>query len=352
MNSEASVVRVVHLDDLTTEYSLKEFLLSSSLVLGAINNVFINIDNELQIVFAYVIFENHHDAKAVVNRLNGFCFQNKVLEIELIGPNLPYKRYTKQTSKSNAISTKSNDVSTNSLDIRHKTLNITSPTKTLNSQSNDLDIDSPIYVSPINTWHPGDYRHSFKPATTIKTTTQTATNPLNSARFINKNNNETSAAISNPLKAKNDTRQAGTYTSRVSGLSSSTSHLRFNRVSSNATNNKIQAFFSNRAAAKPRNTVLTQDKMPKSASLSSISSTMSHPDAFNRTQTEPTSSLYSAVYQSNYSTPRTSYSSLSSVRYQSNVSTEIKSLSSSASHLRLNRVSSNATNNKIQALFF
>ncbi|CAG9828943.1 unnamed protein product [Diabrotica balteata] len=344
MNSETSVVRVIHLDDFTTEYSLKEFL-STSLLLGAIKNVFINKDNELQIVFAYVIFEYSRDAKTVVNRLNGFCFQNKVVEIELIDPNLPYKRYTKQTSESNF-----SPNPTNRLQRRFRNLNITSPKKNLDRQSSELGIDPLTRLhakinSTIKTGSPGEYRNILQPAATFRNTSQPEDSTVNSGRF----NNGASSAVSNIVKAKND------MPSRVSGSSSSASHLRqktntFNRISRKATNNEIQPHVSTKPAAKLRST---------------ISSTVSHPDDSTRIQTPTTSlPLSSTVHQStdfatstlvnhhlNTSTraklPVTSPSSLPSAMLQPNTSTRAQTPPTSASLSSVKHLSNASSRIKI-----
>ncbi|KAG5870887.1 hypothetical protein JTB14_035755 [Gonioctena quinquepunctata] len=88
-----NVIRIVNLDDETTEDSLKHFIQMLIVPTGLIENLYVRKDDILGIIFAYVVFEHSSDAARALHRLNGYYHNRSKLEVALIDPNLQYKKY-------------------------------------------------------------------------------------------------------------------------------------------------------------------------------------------------------------------------------------------------------------------
>ncbi|KAJ8920216.1 hypothetical protein NQ315_011877 [Exocentrus adspersus] len=93
MAETSNVVRIVNVDSFTEE-ALEQFILMNCQPDGQIKKIYLRRDPALDLCYAYVVFEHSHDASKIIEILNGHINADlKKLEVELIGPNLNYRKY-------------------------------------------------------------------------------------------------------------------------------------------------------------------------------------------------------------------------------------------------------------------
>lgn len=91
---ESCVVRIVNLDETFTKEALKILILTRCQPNGDIKNMFLKRSDKLNIFYGYIVFEHNYDAVKVVENLNGYVHTTNKFEVELIGPNLRYRKFS------------------------------------------------------------------------------------------------------------------------------------------------------------------------------------------------------------------------------------------------------------------
>lgn len=99
----SNVIRIVNLHKDASDLWLKNYIGYRMRLRGQIKQIYVRKHDELNLIYAYVIFESNMDAEETVKTLDGFVYGINEWDVSLIGPSEHCKEYAAELQNDDEI---------------------------------------------------------------------------------------------------------------------------------------------------------------------------------------------------------------------------------------------------------